>query len=32
MRGIGNICIGADADPGYDPRRMVQLVVSGLRP
>jgi len=32
MRGIGNICIGADADPDYDARRMVQLVVSGLRP
>jgi AcrR family transcriptional regulator len=32
MRGIGNICIGADADPGYDARRMVQLVISGLRP
>jgi AcrR family transcriptional regulator len=32
MRGIGNICIGADADPDYDARRMVQLVISGLRP
>jgi len=31
MRGIGNICIGADADPDYDARRMVQLVVAGLR-
>jgi hypothetical protein len=32
MRGIGNICIGADTDPDYDARRMVQLVISGLRP
>jgi AcrR family transcriptional regulator len=31
MRGIGNICIGADADPDYDARRMVRLVVAGLR-
>ena len=32
MRGIGNLCIGADTDPDYDPRRMVQLVIAGLRP
>jgi AcrR family transcriptional regulator len=32
MRGIGNLCIGADADPDYDPRSMVQLVIAGLRP
>jgi AcrR family transcriptional regulator len=32
MRGIGNLCIGADADPDYDARRMVQLVITGLRP
>jgi AcrR family transcriptional regulator len=31
MRGIGNICIGADTDPRYDARRMVQLVIAGLR-
>lgn len=31
MRGVGNLCIGADADPDYDARRMVQLVVAGLR-
>ena len=31
MRGVGNICIGADGDPGYDARRMVRVVVSGLR-
>ena len=23
MRGIGNLCIGADNDPRYDARRMV---------
>jgi len=31
MRGMGNICIGADTDPDYDARRMVQLVIAGLR-
>jgi AcrR family transcriptional regulator len=31
MRGVGNICIGADTDPDYDARRMVQLVMAGLR-
>ena len=31
MRGVGNICIGADGDPGYDARRMVRVVVAGLR-
>ena len=30
MRGIGNLCIGAD-DPRYDARRMVTLVTEGLR-
>lgn len=32
MRGIGNLCIGADTDPDYDPRPMVHLVIAGLRP
>jgi AcrR family transcriptional regulator len=32
MRGIGNLCIGAESDPNYDARRMVQLLVTGLRP
>jgi AcrR family transcriptional regulator len=32
MRGIGNLCIGADTDPDYVPRNMVQLVIAGLRP
>jgi len=31
MRGVGNICIGADGDPGYDARRMVRVVIAGLR-
>lgn len=30
MRGIGNLCIGADNDPRYDARRMVELLVAGL--
>lgn len=31
MRGVGNLCIGADADAGYDPRRLVGILVAGLR-
>ncbi|WP_327127950.1 TetR/AcrR family transcriptional regulator [Streptomyces sp. NBC_01727] len=31
MRGIGNLCIGADSDPRYDVRRLVALLVAGLR-
>ena len=31
MRGVGNLCIGADSDPSYDARRMVALVLKGLR-
>lgn len=31
MRGIGNLCIGADGDPRYDARRLVALLVAGLR-
>jgi AcrR family transcriptional regulator len=30
MRGIGNLCIGS-GDPNYDARRMVELVLAGLR-
>lgn len=30
MRGIGNLCIGA-GEPGYDARRLVGLLVGGLR-
>ncbi|MEW2303183.1 TetR/AcrR family transcriptional regulator [Streptomyces sp. NPDC006655] len=31
MRGIGNLCIGAEDDPRYDARRLVALLVAGLR-
>ncbi len=31
MRAIGNLCIGADADDNYDARRMVQVLIAGLR-
>ncbi|MER5862472.1 TetR/AcrR family transcriptional regulator [Kitasatospora sp. NPDC002040] len=31
MRGIGNLCIGAENDPDYDARRLVALLVAGLR-
>lgn len=31
LRGVGNLCIGADNDPRYDARRMVELVIAGLR-
>ncbi len=30
MRGIGNLCVGADNDPHYDARRMVKLLITGL--
>ena len=31
MRGVGNLCIGADSDPHYDARRLVECLVAGLR-
>ncbi|MEU6219288.1 TetR/AcrR family transcriptional regulator [Streptomyces sp. NPDC047022] len=31
MRGIGNLCIGRDGDPRYDPRRLIELLLQGLR-
>ncbi|MDQ6644744.1 MAG: TetR/AcrR family transcriptional regulator [Chloroflexota bacterium] len=31
MRGIGSLCVGSDNDPRYDARRMVQLLIAGLR-
>ncbi|MEV0981148.1 TetR/AcrR family transcriptional regulator [Streptomyces sp. NPDC049915] len=31
MRGIGNLCVGRDADPRYDPRRLVALLLRGLQ-
>ncbi|WP_439660442.1 TetR/AcrR family transcriptional regulator [Lentzea sp. HUAS TT2] len=30
MRGIGNLCIGRDDDPRYDPRRLIALLLNGL--
>ncbi|MEV4456448.1 helix-turn-helix domain-containing protein [Microbispora sp. NPDC049633] len=31
MRGVGNLCIGADSDPHYDARRMAGILIAGLR-
>jgi len=31
MRGVGNLCIGADSDANYDARRLVGLLIAGLR-
>jgi AcrR family transcriptional regulator len=31
MRGVGNLCVGADHDPDYDARRLVGFLVAGLR-
>ncbi|MFD5134542.1 TetR/AcrR family transcriptional regulator [Streptomyces olindensis] len=31
MRGIGNLCIGRDSDPRYDPRRLIALISQGLQ-
>jgi hypothetical protein len=31
MLGVGNLCIGAESNPRYDARRMVELLVAGLR-
>ncbi|MFJ1600972.1 TetR/AcrR family transcriptional regulator [Streptomyces sp. NPDC088261] len=30
MRGVGNLCVGRDSDPDYDPRRLVGLLLRGL--
>lgn len=30
MHGIGNLCAGRDDDPGYDPRRLIALLIRGL--
>jgi len=30
MRGVANLCIGADSDPRYDARRLVDLLIAGL--
>jgi AcrR family transcriptional regulator len=31
LRGVGNLCIGAENTPRYDARRMVELLIAGLR-
>jgi AcrR family transcriptional regulator len=31
LYGVGNLCAGAGADPRYDARRMVHLLIAGLR-
>ncbi|WP_079173194.1 TetR/AcrR family transcriptional regulator [Streptomyces monashensis] len=31
MRGVGNLCVGAESDTRYDARRLVALLVVGLR-
>lgn len=31
LRGIGNLCSGRDDDPRYDPRRLIDLLLRGLR-
>ncbi|WP_435846245.1 TetR/AcrR family transcriptional regulator [Streptomyces diacarni] len=31
LRGIGNLCIGHDDDPRYAPRRLIALLLQGLR-
>jgi AcrR family transcriptional regulator len=31
MRGVGNLCIGAEKDARYDARRLVELLIAGLR-
>lgn len=31
MRGVGNLCAGADSDPRYDARRLVGFLIEGLR-
>jgi AcrR family transcriptional regulator len=31
LLGVGNLCVGSDNNPRYDARRMVGLVIAGLR-
>ena len=31
LRGVGNLCVGVDGDARYDARRMVGLLIAGLR-
>lgn len=30
LRGIGNLCIGAEDDPRYDPRLVIEILLTGL--
>jgi AcrR family transcriptional regulator len=31
MYGVGNLCVGLDSDSRYDARRLVELLIAGLR-
>jgi hypothetical protein len=31
MRGVGNLCAGAEGDERYDARRLVGVLLAGLR-
>jgi AcrR family transcriptional regulator len=31
LRGIGNLCVGGDGDARYDARRLVRLLIAGMR-
>ncbi|MER7488944.1 helix-turn-helix domain-containing protein [Streptomyces sp. NPDC126497] len=31
MRGIGNLCVGREDDPRYEPRHLIALLLRGLR-
>ena len=31
LRGVGSLCAGAGSDPRYNPRRLVELLIAGLR-
>ena len=31
MRGVGNLCIGRDLDPRYEPRHVIAVLLDGLR-
>jgi AcrR family transcriptional regulator len=31
LRGVGSLCVGADGDPRYNPRHLVDLLIAGLR-
>ena len=31
MRGVGNLCIGAESDPHYDARELAAVLIAGLR-